>query len=218
VSAPGSERPERRRYFRIDDELALSYRVLEGTEIDAAMARFSSGEDETLALAATFGATSHDMHLALEGFRQDLPEVADYLEGLNRKLDILARLLVAKDSGLPAHPTHAVSLSASGIAFHVRDAVEPGSLLELKLLVFPSHVCVLTLGAVVSCRERTAPGEPHSEASPDADPARYPYRLGVDFSFIRDDDRELLFRHIVRKQGERLRATRDEPGNPRAAR
>ena len=199
LNESSSQTDERRRHYRIRGNIGLSFRILEGPDVDVAVARFGDDEFDTLALAAIFSSTSIGMRHALEGLKRDVPEVATYLEGLNTKLDILSRLLIARDSGLPSHPTHAVSLSASGICFFAEQAVAPGSLLELKLLVFPSHVCVLTLGAVVGCEKVGAP-EP-----------RFPYQIRVDFSYIREDDQELIIRHVIQRQSENLRKTRSDP-------
>ena len=192
----GDPNDDRRRYYRIEDEVALSYRVLEGRELERAMDRFGSGADDTIALAATFASTSVEMRRALDVVKRDFPELAHYLEGLNSKLDILARLIVVRESGLPDNPTHEVNLSASGMSFNVTEAIATGSVLELKLLVFPSHICILTLGAVVNCvrQEGSHP--------------QFPFRVGVDFSYIRDSDRELLIRHVVQKQSSELRRRR----------
>jgi len=189
---------ERRRYYRVEDEVALSYRVLEGAEVDAALERFTPGFEDTMALAATFATTGGEMRRALDAVKRSAPEVATYLEGLNTKLDILGRMLAARESGLPSSPTHLVSLSASGISFDVTRPITPGSLLELKLLVFPSHICLLTLGAVVSCR-------PLPETQAD-----FRFRVGIDFAYIRDTDRETLIRHVVQKQSQLLRQRRPD--------
>ena len=187
---------ERRRFYRIEDDIALSFRVLEGTEVDAAMRRFTGETEDTIALAATFSATSDEMRRGLEAVKRHMPEVASYLEGLNTKLDILARLLINQDIGLPSQPTHLVDLSAGGISFNAEMAVPAGSLLELKLGLFPSHVFITSLGAVVTCTPR--PGAEDGQ----------PFRLGVDFSYIREADRELLVKHVVQKQSRSLREAR----------
>ena len=191
-TAPG----ERRRYFRIHDDVALSYRLLEGDSLDRAVADFGRADDTQGGLASTLLESHAAMHRDLEAIRRDSPNVANYLEQLNRKLDIIAHLLNARGAELPAHPTHAVNLSASGMSFDAQNHVEPGSVIELKLLVFPSHLCILALGAVVS----SSPVETPTDG--------FAFRLGVDFSYIREIDRELLIRHVVQKDSAARRQRR----------
>lgn len=189
---------ERRRFYRLEDDIALKFRVLEGREVDASMQRVLGEAEDTIALAGKLAATSDEMRRGLDAVKRDLPDVANYLEGLNKKLDVLSRLIIARDSGLPSHPTHSVDLSASGMSFSTDSPVPVGSLLELQFAIFPSNACIMTVGAVVTCNEI-----PTDES---------PYRLGVDFSYIRDDDQELLVKHVVQKQSRSIRKTRPVRG------
>ncbi|MEM7255063.1 MAG: PilZ domain-containing protein [Pseudomonadota bacterium] len=184
---------ERRRYFRIDDDIALRYRVLEGNALDAAVERFGSDRETESLLAGTLLKSQRRAERELEHIRRDNPHVANYLEQLNHKLDVIAHLLNAQTTEMPARPTHSVNLSASGMSFNTCEALEPGSVVELKLLVFPSHTCILALGAVVNCHSVDMPRD------------EFIYRVGVDFSYIREIDREQLVRHVIQKQSANLR-------------
>jgi hypothetical protein len=189
---------DRRRFFRIEDEIALTYRFLEGEDLSSAIDAFSGQDKDVLALASTFATTSVQMRRSLDSITRDSPELASYLEAINDKLDLLARLLVASHAELPDKPTHSVNMSASGMSFNVAERISAGSVLELRLRVFPSHIFVNTLGAVVHC------------AKPHDNPAEYPYRIGVDFSYIREADRDLIIKHILQKQSAELRTRRLE--------
>lgn len=72
--------------------------------------------------------------------------------------------------------THDVSLSASGMSFRSAQAHEKGSILEIKLLVFPSYVCILAFGTVVHCSREEQPG------------SDLPYLLGVEFTHLRETE------------------------------
>lgn len=73
-------------------------------------------------------------------------------------------------------------------------------MLEVKLLLLPTYTGILTYGTLVDCVE--VEGE-------EAD-AEYPYRLRIDFSFMRESDRDALIRHVLLKQSEWLRARREK--------
>jgi hypothetical protein len=93
-------------------------------------------------------------------------------------------------------PTHDVNVSACGMAFRSFSPLLEGTSLELELLLFPSHQYVRAYGKVTCCR---------NDAERDLGSA---YKIAVDFKFIRDDDRELLVSHILKKQSELLKAER----------
>jgi len=182
---------ERRRFYRIDEEVALRYRVVSADELDAALRRLQLGYPDRIGLASAFASSSAQMRTALDRVRHDLPEVATCLQGLNDKLDLLVQMMAASENELADHPTHNVNLSASGISFECAEPIEVGSTLEVKLLMFPSYLCILCFGTVVHCQAADAK-----------------YQIGVDFSHIRENDRELIVQHVTRRQSEVLRAAR----------
>ena len=193
---------ERRRYFRIDDRAILKYRVLPPGEREAIVARLSRAPATRHALANTFANVSQQMQHLLRRIEQTEPDIALCLDTLNEKLDMLARQLSLEASQMADEPVRAVNVSAAGICFEAEDALDPGGLLELRLLLLPSYVGVSAVGTVVRCDE-TAPEE-----------SDLPYRIAVDFDYLRDDDRELLVQHVVRRETEQLRDSRGQGSAP----
>ena len=58
-------------------------------------------------------------------------------------------------------------------------------------MLLPDNAGLLAFGEVINC-------EKHQDG----------YLIRVDFTYMRDEDRDLLIRHIMRKQGEMLRERR----------
>ena len=194
MSGATLEAVERRRYFRVDDRVSLACRPLADDELTGALERLRTGYPDKLSLASAFASNSTQMRQAMERIRTDSSDIAAYLEGLNEKLDLLVQLMAAADSELCEHPDHDINLSASGISFVARRPMGLGQLLEIKLLMFPSYVCILAFGPVVHCdRLQGFPGG---------------YRLGIEFAHIRETDRELIVRHVTQKQSTLLREAR----------
>lgn len=193
---------ERRRYFRVDDRAILKYRGLSPGEREALVARLSRAPATRQALANNFANISQQMQRLLRKVEQTEPEIALCLETLNEKLDTLARQLSLEASEMADEPVRAVNLSAAGIRFEAKDGLDPGRVLELRLLLLPSCVGVSAVGTVVRCDD-AAPGG-----------SRLPYRIAVDFDYLRDDDRELLVQHVVRRQTEQLRKSRGQGSAP----
>lgn len=192
--AEGANWAERRDYFRVDDRVSLAYRPIADHELAGALERLEAGYPDKLSLASAFAANSTQMRQSMESIRRDSSDVAAYLEGLNKKLDLLVQLLAVSDNDLCERPTHAISLSASGLSFATKTALDVGQLLEIKLLMFPSYHCVVAFGSVVHClRQRAFPGG---------------HRIGVEFNHIRENDRDLIVRHVTQKQSAVLREAR----------
>jgi len=122
--------------------------------------------------------------------------VASYLEALNAKLDMLMQILATSDDDLGDGPTHDVNLSASGISFTAEEPAAVDTHIELKMLLFPSYTCILAFGTVVHC----GPAE-------DGRPSGR-YSIGVDFNHLREEDRDLIARHVTLRQSSMLREAR----------
>lgn len=193
MAAEENREDERRRYFRIDDRIGLRYRVVPPERLAEEVGRLLGGTPDRIAMAASFATASQQMRHAAEKVRRDQPELGSYLESLNEKVDTLIRLLAISDHDLPDHPTHQVSISGSGLAFHQPTALEEGTALELTLVLFPSLLALRAFGAVAGCQP-AATGTEHL--------------IVVDFTHIRESDRELIIRHVLQRQSILLREAR----------
>jgi hypothetical protein len=188
----------RRRFFRIDDAVRLSYRALDADEVADQVARLAEGLGGSFALMASLSAVTHRMSVSLRRIEQRSGDVAAYLRALDQKIETVARALLLQDPSLPAMSEAPVNLSAGGLAIVTGQCLPVGTPLEIRLLLLPTLAGILAFGAVVECTE-PPPGEGHPPGS---------RLMRVDFTHIRDEDRDLLIGHMLRRQGERLREAR----------
>ncbi len=186
---------ERRRYFRVEDSVILHWRPIGEQELpdDPQAIEAALADDEREMAERLMTRDPADAEL-LRGIAEHQPEVASYLERLEQRLANLAHTLLIAGDALPATPTHDVDISASGIGFEADEPLPEGQLIELKLVVFPSYLGILTYGRVV----RSEPLEPDQEG-------RRRFHVGTHFTVIRDADREALIQHILRRQRQNLR-------------
>jgi hypothetical protein len=181
---------ERRRYFRIEDNIVLFYREID-TRDTAEPPVDSEPALDSFALSAELDLLTLESHGLLRRIERDYPGVAEYLQILEQKIDLIARALLASDSELNRQPTRRVSLSASGLAFEADEGFTLGTLLDLRMVLPPTLVGVRAQGRVV-----------YSQQSRGEFPV---YHVAVDFVGLAEKDRELLIRHVVRKQMRQLR-------------
>jgi hypothetical protein len=193
MSALPSSFLERRRYYRIDDNVILNYRVIPPDQVEQTLAHFQEGIPERFDLTSAYATNDAAMAEALSRIRAEQPMVAFYLEALDRKLNLLARLAVSGGDDLSAQPTRRVNLSGGGITFGAEQEIPCGTILEMKLVIFPTYTGILAYGPVVHC---------HKETDTDA---RFPWQVAASFSHIRDADRDLLVRHTLHCQAAWLR-------------
>ncbi len=191
---------ERRRFFRIDDSVRLSLRVVDQTELGIGLEHLEANIADSFSLMSSLNAVSQQVSACMHRIESKDPDIADYLKALDRKVDLLGKAFLAEEVEMTDQPARAVNLSAGGMAVHGREPMAAGTVLEVKLLLLPSYTGILTYGTLVDCIK--AEGE---EADED-----FPYRLRIDFSFMREPDRDALIRHVLLKQSEWLRERREQ--------
>jgi len=179
-----SGQPERRRFFRIEDEIVLVYRPVAPEDVPDPE-RFQKHMVDHFSLTSTLEYLSQESQGFLRRIERDNPDVAEYLKSLERRIEVLAQALMISNNRLVDQPTCKVNLSASGIAFNTKQALPEGSMLELKMVLPPSLVGIVTFGKVVYCMPLDHGGG---------------WRVGVDFLSMRTQDREFLIRHVVKRQ------------------
>ena len=178
---------ERRRYYRIDDYVALKVVALSEAELADRLAQ--SERDDASTLLMNRLRLQRDKHLPnLRAAQQRYPEIASYLVLLEEQIELLARVVTNQQDDLPDSPTDPVNLSAQGIRFNHATPMEAGDAMELHIKLFPSLVRVVVQGHVVNC------------AAIGADEGGEEFSIAADFTHIREEDRELLVKHIHRLQ------------------
>ena len=196
VTYQNSER-ERRRSYRLNDGIGLSYKIIAREELPQALAQFDAVHAQ-LELNDHFS-QEKEVHLPLfKQIERTYPAVASYLRFLENKIDVLANHLSMSNHTLPNIPSHDVSLSAHGIRFFAERFIPSNCQMELRLLLFPSCVSLIIYATVVSCTKL------------DQSDTQQAYAITAEFSHIHESDKEVLVKHIHEKQ---MLALREKTGS-----
>jgi c-di-GMP-binding flagellar brake protein YcgR len=182
---------ERRRFFRIDDEVALSYRLASEEEA-IADEKLQVTTDATLSLATELEKMNELSRIHFRHVEKESPEVARYFTFIESKITLLAQHLMKSTDELFKKTTQPVNISGSGILFTVDEALRAGDFIEIKFILRPSLASIKAFSRVVSC---------HSEGEL--------YRVAVEFNRLSDEDRDILIRHVVKKQMNDIREKSD---------
>lgn len=184
---------DRRDAFRVDDHIHLRWTPLDD-EAARSLVRQLEERGTACSRIAALRALSAQMSGTLAAIRKRDPEVAQYLSMLDRKIEQVAKM--GAEQHLRAEqalaPNARVNIGAGGMRFSSDCHLAPGAALELRLLFFPSWLCIRTLGRVV-----------HSEPAPAGEPGAY--RIGVEFSVMGEESRDALIRHLTERQAALLR-------------
>lgn len=194
---------DRRQFFRIDDTVRMQIEPVDADQLAAGIANLERGFDGNFTVMSSLAALTAQMAASMRRIESRDPDVASYLKALDQKMEILGRAFLAQESELLTSEDQTVNLSAGGVSLRSDSAMDVGQALEIRMLLYPSFTGLLSFGEVVSCVDMAQ-----------ADNEGYAYQLRVAFVHMREQDREILIRHVLRRQSESLRARRAQADNP----
>jgi hypothetical protein len=189
---------ERRRYFRIDDSMGISYELL-GNEEAKVFARQSNEHGGNFDYASHF---DNRIQTLLESCKLQTPIAAELLDLLNKKLNFVIQQMDV-DAELMhkvAYTLRQVNVSACGIAFANEEMLNQGQLLKLDIMLQPTELHVVAMAEVVDCTAIT---------SEEIDGGNHCF-VRLNFTEINTNDQELLIQHMVKKQSEQLKIRRQQ--------
>lgn len=189
---------ERRQYFRIEDAMGITYRLLGKEEARVFTAEVRSHQG-AIDYAANF---DNRIHTLLDACKVQSPIAAELLGLLNKKLNfVIGQMdidtLVEKSD---PYRIRDVSVSACGMGFVTSDLLKVGQALQLDIVLLPTELKIVTLAEVVAC-ELLEPEKIVDDCC---------YFLRLSFPDISQTDQELLIQHIIKKQSAQLLQKRRE--------
>jgi len=184
---------ESREFFRIEDRVALRFAVAGQPQAD----QLNTLESPLFDLLGELHLLDYESQHLLRQIAERDRTLASYLKGLNRRIDLLGRTLATELSG-DLGPQQDITLSEGGLSFRHLQPIEPDTPLILSLILLPAPLGLRLKGRVIYCRKE-------SEGD---------WLVGVNFEDLGDAQRQLLARHIVQKQAQEIRASKQQEGTP----
>jgi hypothetical protein len=189
---------DKRHFFRISDSVNLSYRLVDEQQTKQNLQATSSLLDNCSLSSALelIAEESAILHSKLEKIHSDF---ADYLKLLDIKIDLIAQAVVALSptEDVSANETRNANISVSGLGFESNEDLKAGQFLEIKMLLVHSTVVIVTYAKIIHCKK-----------NPDSYSV-YPYFVGVDFVNMKENDRDLLSKHVAKKQLQQIRQQKE---------
>ncbi len=190
---------DRRSYFRIDDSVRLSLRRVPAEQLAARLDRLEQDLAGNFTVMSSLAAITSQMAIGLRRIENRDPDVAAYLRAIDQKIEVIGRAFIAQEPELMAEAAVPVNLSAGGMCAGVDEPYEAGTSLEIRMLLFPSFTGLMIYGTVVNS----------TPAEDDSGPG-YRHLARIEFTHIREQDRDLLIRHLLRRQSAQLRGEQGE--------
>jgi c-di-GMP-binding flagellar brake protein YcgR len=183
---------ERRRFFRLDDEVVLDFQVL-SPEDDPALAHHTSQvKSELQEIEQEIGTLIYQL-------KSHNPQLSRLGELLNQKLNLLALGAGQSNKQRSLNQSESrtrINLSACGMAFNTAESLELGLNLLLNLQLKPSNANLELHGRVVAIEE--------------SDEEERPHHIRVDFENLTEAEQEIIIQHLFQLQNRNLKARHQE--------
>ena len=181
---------ERRRYFRINDSLAL--RVIE-TDSRA----LTEGQAQTDGLFGLLDSEDESrITECIDALHERDPSLAELARLLNQKIDRLSRIQILDNQLVSrvAMKVQEVNISACGMGFYYPYQLTEGVQIRLEFDLKPSGERIVTDALVVQCSLK-------NQSDDD-------FYCRVDFYGMTAHSQEILIQHVVQSQSAQLKALR----------
>lgn len=190
---------ERRRHFRVQDQILVDYDVVTDAEVRGASSNMSLIDPAELSATTTLRRLETELQTALGALSNRHGEIIRCLDLLNSKVNTLAAMLPAsgrQDQDLLSRDVCDCSLSSSGVAFTCREALPLDARLRLRLVILPDYFHITAYGEVVRVTPIDSPEN------------GFTHVVGVNFLHILDRYREALARRSLQREIEDRRDQR----------
>jgi c-di-GMP-binding flagellar brake protein YcgR len=181
---------DRRRYFRISDNIGLAYQVMADHQITGT----GAVRGEPVRISELLA--EHDLAIAhlLQELRPQDPRVAELGARLNEKINCIVKQmeLASRRGDQEAQKIVEVNISACGLGFQTVEAIPVGARVQLDMVLLPDNKPLLLQAVVIAC-------EPQAGG----------HYVRMDYVDLSAGDQELLIQHVVKRQGDLLREARE---------
>ncbi len=188
---------ERRDFFRVEDKVLL--RCL-AVDQNSALAndippQFSS--DPAYRLMRDLQHIDQENSKYLRTIAENNRELDSYLKSITKKIELIASCIVQNLDPAADQQPQPISISEGGLSFSSSDEYAPDSYLAMQLTLLPSHISLVIFAKVISC----------SKASSEQQKL---YSSAVSFVHLKDNDRQIIAKHIMHLQLIERRQQADE--------
>ncbi len=180
---------DEREQFRVTDEVLLDYEAMEAHELEHRRERAAGQWPSAFMLSSRLHEIREETIVLRRHATQESKVYSRLIDAMDRKIELLAEVLMVQAFG-DRHPfVSEISVGAGGMDFLAPTPEPVDGLLDIRMVFRSTGIGIRVFGAVRHC-------EP-------ADNRRH--RVGVEFIYAREHDRELLVYQVLQRQSQQLR-------------
>lgn len=174
---------DRRQFFRINQQIAMEIRLLaDDHKADIQVSQFDVAP--SFSVICDLYAQETEAQMLLHRIGQKDPALAQYLQLMSNRMNIMARALVSQDIDFNRLVTRDVNLSEGGMLFYYSEALPVGGHVSVKL-IFPGASLGLQMSASILRCDPIETGQ---------------FELALTFNRLPESTRTVLARQIMESQ------------------
>ncbi len=172
---------ERRNFYRVDQSVIFEYRNIDVHTAENGDPEACFGDDTSMQLIMELRRVDKEAQKTLKIISDKQHLLADYLQRLNSKIDLIARHSMFTSN--KENQSQKLNLSEGGVAFECSRALYKGNYLVLRLIFLPSYLPVIVFAKVIRCQ---SDGDCH--------------KVAAKFHNLTDNNRQVLTRQVLKAQ------------------
>ena len=182
-SVANSRKAERRESFRVNQDVLFDYKTIDSFAADTVSAEEAFGDTASLGVLNELHRIDKHNQELLKLFGDKNRLLADYMRGINQKIDLISRHVLFAKPGQGQENVTQLNLSETGLAFVSERALYKDSYIALRLIFLPNYVPVTAMAKITRCDVRDDS-----------------YILAAHFHRLQDQQRQELARQILKAQ------------------
>jgi len=190
----------RRQSVRVTDRVMLAINPVSAEKMQTVANDFQQG----ISPYNQEGLTEIQMFIGAQGALANLRErdadLADFLQHLDNKMNMILKQVKGGESPLDALIMRKVNLSATGISLYTDTPAKLDEIVEIHVVLLPAYTYVYSFGKIIAC-----------DPAPEEEEPGCNFRVALEFVFILDEDREKIIQHTFKQQSLVLRNRRLNP-------
>lgn len=183
-----SNQDERRQLYRIDDTAIIDLTLVSAEDVESKPADACFVESEAFRLMRELRGIDMDSGSVFRTIHEKTPEIALYLQAINKKIETIGNAVAASMVGIEAE-LQSVDISEGGIGFNFNSELEIDSYHAVKIWFHQTLIGIAAYIKVVACHRAIDGG----------------YHISCAFQSLPDVDEQVIARHIMQVQAREQR-------------
>lgn len=139
---------EKRQFFRIEQDVIFNFRLVSSDNVLHNRPEQHFEHSETLCLFSELQHIDSNNAQLLESIKHKDPLMAEYLNTINQKIDLVCQQVLATQSSVHDMENGRVDISQGGLAFNCDHSIGVESWVAVKLIFLPCYAGIISYGQV----------------------------------------------------------------------